>query len=241
MEDRFYLLSQPDQAGRALAITNLGRDREEVVWYNARTGQEEVLHSSDLVDVGWVVMHPKTRAPLMALSNEGRQERVFFDDSIKQVVNALPDAENGAVHFVSAAHDMSRVIWEVEHDTKGWHTYLTDTATGKTELLQAPGIARHAGKLSNMEPVMIPAGDGLQIPALLTRPKGAQGPAPMVILIHGGPVARSYWGWNGFTLWLANRGYAVLNVNYRGGAGYGRAFREAAIGGKASPIRRPWL
>ena len=78
--------------------------------------------------------------------------------------------------------------------------------------------------------MLIKAQDGFDFPAFLSRPKGVTGPAPMVILIHGGPVSRTSWGYNSFRSLLNNRGYAVLDVNYRGSSGYGRAFIEAAKG-----------
>jgi len=122
------------------------------------------------------------------------------------------------------------MIWEVESDTRGWTSYLIDTATGQTELLKSAGIAKYEAALAPMEPVSFPSRDGLTLNAYLTRPRGVEGPVPTVIMIHGGPVSRTLWGWNSIAQWLANRGYAVLDVNYRGSSGYGRAFRKALYG-----------
>jgi dipeptidyl aminopeptidase/acylaminoacyl peptidase len=74
-----------------------------------------------------------------------------------------------------------------------------------------------------MEQVTFPARDGLTLNALLTVPGGASGPRPMVLLVHGGPWARDHWGYNATVQFLANRGYVVLQVNYRGSTEFGRA------------------
>ncbi|KAK0339216.1 Dipeptidyl aminopeptidase BIII, partial [Friedmanniomyces endolithicus] len=78
-----------------------------------------------------------------------------------------------------------------------------------------------------MEPVEIKARDGLTLVSYLTKPKGATGPVPMVLFVHGGPWARDGYGYNGYHQWLANRGYAVLSVNYRGSTGFGKNFVSA--------------
>uniref|UniRef100_UPI00258A808E alpha/beta hydrolase family protein n=1 Tax=uncultured Sphingomonas sp. TaxID=158754 RepID=UPI00258A808E len=71
------------------------------------------------------------------------------------------------------------------------------------------------------------ARDGLTLVSYLTRPKGVTGPVPMVLFVHGGPWARDGYGYNGYHQWLANRGYAVLSVNYRGSTGFGKKFVSA--------------
>jgi dipeptidyl aminopeptidase/acylaminoacyl peptidase len=78
-----------------------------------------------------------------------------------------------------------------------------------------------------MKPVQFPARDGLTLRGYLTRPAGATASSPMVLLVHGGPWARDHWTLNPYVQWLANRGYAVLQVNFRGSTGYGRKFLNA--------------
>ncbi|MCY6379561.1 alpha/beta hydrolase family protein [Hoeflea prorocentri] len=230
MEESFHVLAEPDEKGRMLAISNLGRDKSALILKDVEAGDEDVLYAHDKVDISWVRSHPVTREPLMAVTYPGYQERFFFDRNIKAMVDRIDAPEEASFHLVSATSDFSKAIWEVEDDRLGWTKYLVDMSSGTVEMIEAPTIAAYAPELSDMEPVDIIASDGLAIPAYLTRPKGVAGPAPMVMLIHGGPVARTRWGSDDLALWLANRGYAVLNVNYRGSSGYGRAFREAAVG-----------
>ena len=96
---------------------------------------------------------------------------------------------------------------------------LTQLYVSRPELADAP--------LVPMEAVEIPARDGLTLVSYLTKPKGVTGPVPMVLFVHGGPWARDGYGFNGYHQWLANRGYAVLSVNYRGSTGFGKNFISA--------------
>ena len=108
---------------------------------------------------------------------------------------------------------------------------LLDRATGRLERLTPPRRPE-PGLFSPMTPFAFTASDGLRIHGYVTRPSGVQGPAPTVVAIHGGPWVRDTWQLAGYTFaqMLANRGYAVVQVNYRGSAGYGKAFIEAGNG-----------
>jgi len=87
-----------------------------------------------------------------------------------------------------------------------------------------------ADALGTTEPIVFDARDGVRLHGYLTRPPGFRAPGPMVLHVHGGHWARDYWGYDRVVQLLANRGYAVLQVNYRGSTGYGRRFRELAVG-----------
>lgn len=230
MEDAFYLVSGPDDTDRALALSNLGRDTTALVQVDLTTGRQTEISARSDVDFGRIVLHPEDERPLIALHNPGRQEREFFDDTMRKHVAALNLPDNAALHFRSYADDFSKILVSVEEAVAGFHTKLIDTRNQTVQSISQAPIARFRDRLSAVEPVFIPATDGLTIPGYLSKPAGVKGPAPMVMLIHGGPVARSVWGYQALQAWLNNRGYAVLDVNYRGSAGYGRAFREAAIG-----------
>jgi dipeptidyl aminopeptidase/acylaminoacyl peptidase len=230
LEDQFSIIAEPDDMGQLLALSSLGRDKLALVRFDPESRKEEVLFEDDAVDLSWVEMHPVTGAALSAVSYPGHQRRSFFDPAYKALMEKLPQDDIVALHRVSSTHDMSKMIVETESSTKGWSKYLIDANSGEISTISTAQIAKVSEHLSEMQPVSFPARDGLTLHATLTRPKGVSGPAPMVILIHGGPVMRSSWGWDSFHSWLANRGYVVLDVNYRGSGGFGRAFREAAIG-----------
>jgi dipeptidyl aminopeptidase/acylaminoacyl peptidase len=108
---------------------------------------------------------------------------------------------------------------------------LWDTQTGEAELLFRARPWLDPNELAPMEPISFQAADGLTIHGYLTLPVGIEAKnLPTVLYVHGGPWSRDVWGFNGMVQFLANRGYAVLQVNYRGSSGYGRKFIEAAVG-----------
>ena len=229
LEDRLWTVAPGRAPGTVFAVSNHQRDKSALVLLDTETGAEEVLAEHPDVDLSWVEVNPATDEPMMAVFYPGRQERRWFDPSLQAAVEGLAP-EGAAVHIVSATQDFSKVLIEIEEETAGYRSILVNVEIGETRDIATPTIAAFRDDLTGMAPVTIEAEDGLTIPAYLTRPRGVTGPAPMVMLIHGGPVARTRWGWNGAHSWLANRGYAVLDVNYRGSDGYGRAFREAAAG-----------
>ena len=113
--------------------------------------------------------------------------------------------------------------------TPPWNIYY-DRAARQARRLFSSMPAWEGLPFVVMEPVIIRARDGLELVCYLSRPRGAQAttPLPMVLLVHGGPWTRDKWGLHANHQWLANRGYAVLSVNYRGSTGFGKAFVNAA-------------
>ncbi len=229
-EDIFSPISDPDPGGMVHAISNLGRDKSALVRFDLNNGEEEIIDQHSSVDYGRIIINSKTQTPMMAMLSPGYQERRFFDDGYQTMINRLKVPKNAAVHVVSRTRDSSKLLVTVHEAEAGYETKLIDRLSGKITSISKPGIARYRDQISSVKPVFIMARDGLSIPAFVSIPKGVDGAVPMVIVIHGGPTARTYWGWNSLRVWLNNRGYAVLDVNYRSSSGYGRRFREAAIG-----------
>jgi dipeptidyl aminopeptidase/acylaminoacyl peptidase len=129
--------------------------------------------------------------------------------------------------------DASGQRWVVSftHDRDPQVTYYYDHSTGGSRLLFRPFPHLDPEALAPMTPVTITARDGLALPSYLTLPLGTE-PAglPLVLLVHGGPWHRDSWGYHPVVQLLANRGYAVLQVNFRGSAGFGKAFLKAGVG-----------
>jgi len=115
-----------------------------------------------------------------------------------------------------------------ERDAESGEFVLLDRETREVRPLFKQRKALAGLALRPLETVMFPARDGLPLNGYLTRPETSGGKLPLVLVIHGGPYARDYWGFSSVHQWLANRGYAVLSVNYRGSTGYGKAFVTAA-------------
>ena len=113
-------------------------------------------------------------------------------------------------------------------DTDPGSTYLYDRTTKKLTLQYQIREKLNRSYLAPMKPVKYPSSDGLEIPAYLTLPKGVEAKnLPAIILPHGGPWGRDSWGYNSLAQFLANRGYAVLQPNFRGSTGYGKKFLDA--------------
>ena len=127
--------------------------------------------------------------------------------------------------------DADERMWIIafDSDVDPGATYLFNRETGESEFLFRPRPWLSPDELSPMTPVQITSRDGLTMYCYLTTPRGMEAKGlPMVLYVHGGPWSRDAWGYDGVAQFLANRGYAVLQVNYRGSTGFGKHFMHAA-------------
>jgi len=147
-----------------------------------------------------------------------------FKKDLEALRRQLPDGELG---LPSWTRDMKLWVVMVQSDVDPGSAYLYRRAEKKAELLYRTRPDLPSEHLAQMKPVRYRARDGLEIPAYLTLPKGIEPKGlPAVIFPHGGPWARDMWGYNPFSQFLANRGYAVLQPNFRGSTGYGKRFQN---------------
>ena len=181
-------------------------------------------------DMGGMFIHPLTREiQAVAFYRETLQWQVL-DASVAADFEALGKVRRG--EFKVTGGDLADRTWIVTHNTDDGpvHYYAYDRAARSATLLFANNPELESLPLGRMEPVGLPARDGLDLHGYYTAPAfraETDGPPPAVLLVHGGPWGRDTWGYNGLVQWLANRGYGVLQVNYRGSAGYGKAFLNA--------------
>ncbi|RYY10770.1 MAG: S9 family peptidase, partial [Alphaproteobacteria bacterium] len=156
-----------------------------------------------------------------------RNEYVPVGDAVKADL-AFLKAQNKGEFFVGSRTDADDK-WLVTFDpvTAPSSTWLYDRRAKRLTELYTPRPELVGAPLVAMDSIDIPTRDGLSMVSYLTRPKDATGPVPMVLLVHGGPWARDGYGFNGYHQWLANRGYAVLSVNYRSSTGFGKKFVQA--------------
>ncbi|MEM8645643.1 MAG: S9 family peptidase [Pseudomonadota bacterium] len=229
-EDKLWIEGHPlAGAGWAWAVSNLGRDRLAVVRLNLKTGAEELLYEDPQADVQGLWVDEISYEPLIASSMPGYLKTKIFAPHIKAVFEQIGADGRFDFNFKSWNRDKSLFTVEITRDTQGTSKFLVDARSGKVMSLASPQIARYQDKLSTMKPVRFAARDGLELNGYLTLPAGIQGkPLPTILRVHGGPFARDYWGFQADDQFLANRGYAVLRVNYRGSTGFGRAYMEAA-------------
>jgi len=210
---------------------------------DARTGEILNIIAADPKASVWTVMGPTlyNEAQVLLHPATGEVQAAGFDYLIPEwkVIDreleadfkALRSARPGVMQITS--RDKNDRFWVVEYDDddQPGGVYLYDRQTKTPRLLETTNTVLTKFKAAAMEPVLFKARDGLEIPAYLTLPPGVVPKnLPLVLDIHGGPWARDEWGFNPYSQWLANRGYAVIQVNYRGSAGFGKKFLNAGIG-----------
>ncbi len=218
---------------RVYMITNKGDDVDltRLILFDPATGQEEFVESDPegQVDFGGAEFSDVTDE-LVATYYLGDRLRIYPKDEqvardLERLRAALPEGE---IYLGSSTKDERLRLVRVTRDVDPGSTYLYDGATGQVELLYRSRPELPAEHLAEMQALRYPARDGLEIPAYLTVPRGVQASnLPVVIHPHGGPWARDQWGYDSYAQFLANRGYAVLQINFRGSTGYGKAFLNA--------------
>jgi dipeptidyl aminopeptidase/acylaminoacyl peptidase len=212
--------------------TNKGeRDLSELLLMDVESGEMTLLEKDpeNEVDFGNAVFHPATDE-LMATAYVGDRVRVYpkTEEAKKLWANLKKALPEGEISPTSMANDMSRMLVAVSSDVDPGSVYLYDTATKKAVLQYKSRPELPTEDLAHMKPVSYEARDGMKIHGYLTLPKGVEAKnLPVVMYIHGGPWARDYWGYEPYAQFLANRGYAVMQVNYRSSTGYGKNYGNA--------------
>ena len=210
------------------ARSGIGRDKMAIVRLDLQTGKEETLHSEPTVDVESLYFDEAGEKPLMALSWPGYPKTQFFDRRFADDLAVFNTDTRAEILLLNYSDDLNRMVVRVRTDRANRAFYLFDRRTGEKTFLAKDAIGLHEEALSKMTPISFKARDGLQLHGYLTIPTGTNAKhLPMILKVHGGPASRDVWGYEQMTQFLANRGYAILYLDYRGSRGYGRAFRRA--------------
>jgi len=212
--------------------TNKGdADLSSLVLFDPATSKTEPVESDPLkhVDFGGADFSEATDE-LVETSYVDEKERRYFRDKAFEADYKWLQGKLRGEEIDMPSRTLDEHLWLViaHSDTEPGEAYLFDRATHKlTEQYRIrEKLPREA--LAPMTAVHYKSSDGLEIPAYLTLPKGVpEKKLPAIILPHGGPWARDFWGFNGLAQFLANRGYAVLMPNFRGSTGYGKKFLNA--------------
>jgi dipeptidyl aminopeptidase/acylaminoacyl peptidase len=219
----------------ALIVSSVGRDKSALTRVDLATRASTVLAASDQADVAGVWLEPATRKP-QAYAVEYLTTTVTpLDPAVQKDIDTLTAALGPKFEIVSRTLDDRRWVVVVDDPVTALSSHLYDRDSGKVTKLfdQRPQLA--GAPLAPMIPLEIPTRDGLTMVSYLTLPKGADSngdgrpdaPLPMVLNVHGGPWARDSYGFDPEHQWLANRGYAVLSVNFRASTGFGKGFINA--------------
>jgi dipeptidyl aminopeptidase/acylaminoacyl peptidase len=215
--------------GKSLYLRSaVGRDTTALVMKNIATGKEIVIAACAEVDLDNEVIHPRRHVVQAVGFGTGRYTWQVVDPAIKEDFAGLAKLDDGdfSLDDRTAADDVWLVSYESDRSPTRFYRWDRKTKRGTFLFSSQPKLDSLV--LAEMKPVVITMRDGLKIQAFLTLPVGV--PAknlPMVLLVHGGPWGRYAWGFNAYVQWYANRGYAVLQPNFRGSTGYGKKFLHA--------------
>ena len=222
----FAGIFSPD--GKAtLRFDSRGRDTAALIRLDLETQETVVLAADDRADIGGVLIDNTTKEPLAYVVNYDRVRYFALDPGIQPDLDFLSQAAIGD-WGISAWTDDGR-LWVIgaHSDTAPGAAYLYDRNARTLEKLYDARPALADAPLAQMRPEIITSRDGLKLVSYLTLPRGAAGPQPLVLFVHGGPWARDSFGYHSYHQWLANRGYAVLSVNFRSSTGFGKSFINA--------------
>lgn len=198
------------------------------------TGKLEPVESDPLkrVDFGGALFSDRTDDLILTSYMDDKIRLYFkdksFENDFKWLENKFPGRE---ISLGSRTLDESVWVVSASSDVEPGETYLWDRKAKKLDLQYRIREKLPREALASMKPIRYKSSDGLEIPAYLTLPKGlpAKG-LPTLVVPHGGPWARDVWGYNALAQFFANRGYAVLMMNFRGSTGYGKKFLNAGNG-----------
>jgi dipeptidyl aminopeptidase/acylaminoacyl peptidase len=221
--------------------SNRGSEHTRLVHISAVDGTETVVSVHDTLGIdetAAVAQLPpalicdRATGELLAVRYLGERQAIdVVDERFGDVLSALEQLADGDLGAISGDESGRHWVASFTHDTKPDHTYYYDHATGASRLLFEAYPHLDPDVLAPMKPISFTARDGWSVHGYLTVPNGVEPVGlPMVLLVHGGPWFRDRWGFNPRVQLLANRGYAVLQVNMRGSTGYGKSFTRAAIG-----------
>ncbi len=204
-----------------------GRDTAALYAEDVATGQRTLIAEDPRADIGGTMRHTKTGEVQAYAVTYLQTEWHYFDHGIKASLDWLRDQLDGEFGVQSRTDDDRK--WLVWNDplTAPTRCFIYDRELDSLSLFYVTKPELDGAPLVPMACVEIPARDGLTLPSYLTMPANADGPVPLVLLVHGGPWARDGYGFNRTHQWLANRGYGVLSVNFRGSTGFGKHFTNA--------------
>ena len=225
-----------DETGRLLyMLDSRDRDTGMLRQIDLDTGEEKTLAEDPRADISGVMVHPKEGVVQAAASTYERKRWQVLDDRIAGDLAYLDTVADGEVEVVSRsiADDLWIVAFLVDNGPLGY--YLYNRAEKRADFLFYNRPELKGLPLTKMHPAVIPARDGLNLVSYYTLPIASdpegtgrpEAPLPMVLEVHGGPWSRDGWGYNAGHQVLANRGYAVVSVNFRGSTGFGKSFINA--------------
>lgn len=223
---------------RAFLIDSRDRDTAALVAWDPETSETTVLAHDERADVSTVLTHPQTGEPIAFAVEHARTNWTALDPEYADDIALISAEIDGEVSIVSMTEDANQWVIHADGPQQPGAYALYDREAATVTPLFATRPKLSGARLAPMTAVTILARDGLSLPGYLTVPPDVDrdgdarpdAPRPLVLSVHGGPWARDSYGFDPVHQWLANRGYAVLSVNYRGSRGFGKTFMNAGVG-----------
>lgn len=236
---------QPTEDGRVVNISSDGKtlftvsnqnaNAERLLAIDIGTGKESVVAEDRIYDIGnaefgaqGILIHPAKKTIQAVAFYRDQLQWEPLDESVSADFKALEKIRKGQINIIN--RDLSDKLWIVSYtsDDAPVYFYIYDRSSRTGKLLFSNQPKLEGLTLAQMKPISFESRDRLTIHGYLTLPPGIPSKnLPTILLVHGGPWVRDTWGFNPQAQWLANRGYAVLMINYRGSSGYGKTFLNA--------------
>lgn len=216
-------------------LDSRGRDKSALTLVNTETKSSAMLAESDKADVAYVISDPVTMKVLAYSSEYERMDWKALDPSLKADIKFLDRQVTGYWSVISQSKDNNLWTLWIDNISEPVKFALYDRKKRALKTLFVARPSLEGAPLPDIHARVIKARDGLEMVSYLTLPRGSDGdgdgvpdkPLPLVLMVHGGPWMRDGYSYNPLGAWLANRGYAVLTVNFRGSTGFGKAFVNA--------------
>ena len=232
-ETTFQPVAFPENEPNVLyAISNADRDKNALIALDLKTGKEKkVLFANDTLNVV-EASYSRTQNKIMFVTCETwKKQKHYLDEETKATYSKIDQLLPGTEWRIMDKDKMDNVfVVRTFTDKNPGSYYLYTASENKLKKLTDINSSIKEETMSDMKPISFKSSDSLNINGYLTLPKGKNKTnLPVVVLPHNGPGGRNSWGYNAEVQFLANRGYAVLQVNYRGSTGYGKSFYAAGF------------
>ena len=216
-DNKLYILDSRNSNTNKFAVIDLTTNTQQTLFCDEQS-------SYDIIGVRFT---PDMSAPIDAIILAEKQKIIVLNKNYEEDFNILQKTNSGEITSISTNNAHTRWIVGFSHDTAPVRYYYYDRTTKQTTFLFSCCPKLEQYQLQPMYPILFTASDGLPVHGYITYSAQPCEKQPLVLLVHGGPALRDTWGYDPEAQFLANRGYACLQINYRGSAGYGKNFLNA--------------
>lgn len=221
--------------GTLVLADSAGRDKAALIAYDLTTHERRVLAEDTHADIVDAVVNPRDGHLEAGVAQYERRRWHFLDPAFERSLHEVAEEEDNRdadLEILSRSDDDRSWLLASHVSHRPAHYWLFDRVTGERRMLFSGSSMLDRRGLATTHPVLLPSRDGLSLVSYVTLPRTRRdhrpgSPPPMVVLVHGGPWERDTWQFDRTDQWLADRGYVVLRVNFRGSTGFGKAFVNA--------------